>query len=127
MGDFFLSVLLCSCVPPLVQSVNSLPPSLPLPLPSLPPSPPPLPPPPSLSLSLPPSLRLHTTEAEATIASHSLREVKGQLGKAQQECKDKDEKIQRLEKRLLFVTKVCVWLYDWWFMSCDLPRSEKGV
>ncbi|XP_064406274.1 mitotic spindle assembly checkpoint protein MAD1-like [Halichondria panicea] len=49
--------------------------------------------------------KLHTTEADAAVASHALKEVKGQLSKAQQECKDKDEKIQRLEKRLLFVTK----------------------
>ncbi len=93
-------------VPPLAQNDDS--PSLP---PSLPPS----------------SLRLHTTEADAAVASHALKEVKGQLSKAQQECKDKDEKIQRLEKRLLFVTKVWVWSFDWCLISCDLPRSEKVV
>ena len=49
---------------------------------------------------------MNVAETEAQVAKHELTEVKGLLTKEQQESRAKDERIQKLEKRLLFVAKV---------------------
>ncbi len=69
--------------------------------------------------------RLHAAEARSAEISQELEKVKVQLSREQLESRAKDEKIQRLEKRLLFVTKVSD-------MSCDchvtyLFSGERGL
>ena len=49
---------------------------------------------------------MNVAETEAQVAKQELAEVKGLLTKEQQESRAKDERIQKLEKRLLFVAKV---------------------